>query len=169
MKKLNLILGLFTVLLAFGWTSAFASTNLQMSSSENSIFTSNQVAEWACLKILRVRDNRIVKSNCGGDGPFAYPNDRVSRGEEYKVIIVYYSGNGYGGASLIEYCNGVQSGRSWGFSANGTANLYTFSSPKLKVFTLNENPNFSNVTYDVYGQANGWTGLNSIRLPIGSY
>jgi hypothetical protein len=161
MKKFSLVLGLLGVLLASNITTAFAST------SESSAFSSFLVSESACQRIIRVWDNRRIAGNCSGDGPFLFPNDRVKRGDKYKIEVRYNTGNGYGGVTIYEYIGGNQSGwTSPPFTANGTNNSYTFYS---SILTVSQSSSFSNVRYDVYGHANGWTGLNAINLPIGTY
>jgi hypothetical protein len=157
MKKFSLVLGLFALLFAFTSTSVFAYT--KEDSSDNNFFTSAFVDESACIAYRRVWDNRIIANSCGGT--FNFPNDRVKRGDKYKVEVYYYTVTGGGGIYLQE--SGAGS-RNWTFSANGTANNYGFSTSSLTV------PSSGSLSYAAYGTATGGhLGLISCPLPIGSY
>jgi hypothetical protein len=146
MKKLSLVLGLLAVLFAVGLTSAFADT--------------------ACVQIRRVADNRVIAKRCNLAAPtqYTYPNDRVARGEAYKVENTYSTSDG--GLCVYTYTGRTNP------NAYGTGNFYDihiFAGPGTSYSwqdTVPTNPALDNIYFDVrsyYGTAT----ITSIKLPIG--
>ena len=125
-------------------------------------------SESAAINVRRLRDNRVVASRTGNNPPstYSYPNDRVARGEAYRVEISYYTGTCNGGVTEFTTTGGlngpVESIHS--FSADGTSHSYSFSWQN----TVSNSPSFSNVWFDVRGK-NSSKSLTSIKLPIGAY
>jgi hypothetical protein len=175
MKTGKLILGLLSLIVIFA-SSAFIEkasasaeiTNNLATHSENLQTTNTFIPfESANIQIRRTRDGvRVAPASSGQN------NDRVKRGEFYSVEVFHYTDFfciPVGGIVCSQQIREIKvlTVVNGSIKATRKFTLYGFSSFFSWKDIVTNDPAFSNVYFEVYGEYGDL--LKSIRLPIGSY
>lgn len=163
MKKIILFLSLLT-LAALPLTTKAANVGDYSSALFGNFLQTGQVAPFttATIKIRRVRDNRIIASSAGGT--FNYPNDRVARGEEYKIEVSYNTNDPCLVTGFVNIFVDNNSSQSL-YYISPDCNRPLSGTIEFEKRRVSNDPNFKNVYFQLYI----YFVDTRVKLPIGSY